>query len=99
MLGHAFYGDFKTTTLAPASVDATVARDPPQPEGHVRCRLQIPEFSKQFEKDVLRQVFRNCPIAHDVVGHAKHHGLMLPHERGEGCLIARLRPRKHFIGP
>ena len=76
-----------------------MTRDPPQPERHVRCRLQILEVSKQFEEDVLCQIFRNGPITHNMVGNAKHHGLMLPHEGGEGCLIARLCPRKRLIDP
>jgi hypothetical protein len=76
-----------------------MAGDPPQPECQVGRRFQILQVSKQFEEHLLREVFRDRSIAHDMVRDTKDHRLMLPHDCGEGGVIARLCARKRFIGP
>ena len=85
--------------LLPSLVNAAIGCHPPQPVREVRRGLYAVYALKQFQKNFLRQVFRQRTVLEKVIGNAEDHALMLSHQIGKGLRVARDRPGQRLLEP
>jgi hypothetical protein len=85
------------TMLPPEPIDRAARGYLPQPEHEVLVRIERAYAVVQLQKDLLRQILRECPVHQHAQGDAVNPALVQSDERRKSVALAGARGGKQLI--